>query len=237
MLNNHYNRRLLDKYHCDEIRGMAMALALFDLDNTLINGDSDHAWGLYLAEIGVVNAKQHEAAQDRFYQEYVDGTLDINEFLEFQLTPLKEHSLNELLAWRADFIEKKIKPLIHEDKVTLVQKHRDSGDSLVIITATNSFITSPIADLFGIETLIATEPEQNSDGFTGKVLGTPCFQAGKITKLNEWLTNSSETMKESWFYSDSYNDLPLLLEVDHPVCVSPDTKLSNHAKANDWPII
>ena len=214
-----------------------MALALFDLDNTLISGDSDHTWGLYLAEIGVVDKKQHETAQDRFYQQYIDGTLDINEFLEFQFTPLKENSLDQLFAWREDFIENKIKPLIHDDKRTLVQKHRDAGDTLVIITATNSFITSPIADLFGIETLIATEPEQNLHGFTGKVSGTPCFQKGKITKLNQWLADSEETMQDSWFYSDSYNDLPLLLEVNHPVCVSPDAKLSAHAKANNWPII
>lgn len=214
-----------------------MALALFDLDKTLIDGDSDHMWGLYLAEIGVVNAKQHEKAQDRFYREYVNGTLDINEFLEFQLTPLKENSLDDLFAWRSNFIEQKIKPLIHEDKVALVKKHRDQGDRLVIITATNSFITSPIADLFGIDTLIATEPEQNLHGFTGKVAGYPCFQAGKVIKLKQWLVNTEETMAGSWFYSDSYNDLPLLLEVDQPVCVAPDAKLLDHAKAHHWPII
>ena len=214
-----------------------MALALFDLDNTLINGDSDYTWGLYLTEINIVNAEQHKASQDRFYQEYVDGILDINEFLEFQLTPLKENSLEELFSWREEFIEKKIKPLIHNDKIDLVQKHREAGDELVIITATNSFITAPIADLFGIKTLIATEPEQDSQGFTGKISGSPCFQAGKITKLNKWLVDSQETMQGSWFYSDSYNDLPLLLEVDYPVCVSPDKKLAEHAKANNWPII
>jgi len=214
-----------------------MALALFDLDNTLISGDSDHTWGLYLAEIGIVDKKQHQTAQDRFYAEYVNGTLDINEFLEFQLTPLKENSLDDLFAWRKDFIEDKIKPLIHDDKIALVEKHRNQDDKLVIITATNSFITSPIADLFGIETLIATEPEQNIHGFTGKVSGTPCFQAGKITKLNQWLTNQEDTLQNSWFYSDSYNDLPLLLEVDNPVCVSPDSRLSEHAKAHNWPII
>lgn len=214
-----------------------MALALFDLDNTLLSGDSDHSWGIYLAETGIVNAEQHEAAQDRFYKQYVDGTLDIHEFLEFQFTPLKENSLEDLFAWRSQFIEKKIKPLIQEDKIALVEKHRKQGDELVIITATNSFITSPIADLFGIKTLIATEPEQNSHGFTGKVSGTPCFQAGKITKLNEWLINQKETMTDSWFYSDSFNDLPLLLEVEHPVCVSPDEKLTEYALAHNWPII
>jgi len=214
-----------------------MALALFDLDNTLISGDSDHAWGLYLTEIGIVDEKQHQMAQNRFYAEYVNGTLDIHEFLEFQLTPLKDNSLNDLLKWRKDFIEEKIKPLIHDDKIALVEKHRKQSDKLVIITATNSFITSPIADLFGIETLIATEPEQNIHGFTGNVAGTPCFQAGKITKLNQWLTSQVDTMQDSWFYSDSYNDLPLLLEVDNPVCVSPDTRLTEHANAHNWPII
>jgi len=139
-------------------------LALFDLDNTLISGDSDHLWGIYLAKIGVVDHEEHTAAQDKFYQQYVDGVLDIYEFLEFQFTPLKENSMEQLNTWREEYIETQIKP----------------HDTL-IITATNSFITRPIADMFDIQTLIATEPEHNIDGFTGKLSGEPCFQAGKIT--------------------------------------------------------
>lgn len=213
-----------------------MALALFDLDKTLIEGDSDHAWGIFLTEIGVVDAAEHAKAQDKFYADYLNCVLDINEFLAFQLAPLKNNTMTDLLAWRDDFIQQKILPIMHDSKVELVEKHRTQGDELVIITATNSFITRPIADLFNIDTLIATEPEQNIHGFTGKVDGTPCFQSGKITKLNEWMSNTQHSLQGSWFYSDSYNDLPLLKEVDHPVCVSPDDQLTEHAQQHNWPI-
>lgn len=214
-----------------------MSLALFDLDNTLINGDSDHAWGLYLAEIGVVDAEEHAQAQDQFYADYLAGKLDINVFLEFQLRPLKEHPLDQLNAWREEFIQQKIHPMIEDKRVSLVEKHRQQNDDIVIITATNSFITRPIADIFGIDTLIATEPEQNIHGFTGKVDGVPCFQTGKITKLNEWLADQDLSLENSWFYSDSNNDLPLLQHVTNPVCVTPDDTLRAHAESQGWPII
>lgn len=214
-----------------------MALALFDLDNTLLNGDSDHSWGLYLAEIGAVDKIFQEQKQDEFYQLYVDGKLDIVDFLNFQLKPLTEHSLEQLYEWRADFIEAIIKPMIEKGKPNLIQQHRDSGDNLVIITATNDFITRPIADLLGVQTLIATQAEFVDDHYTGKVVGTPCFQAGKITLLKQWLATQDLDMQGSWFYSDSINDLPLLNEVDNPVAVTPDEKLRAHAEHQNWPII
>lgn len=214
-----------------------MALALFDLDNTLINGDSDYYWGLFLAEIGIVDAQSQRQAQDQFYDDYVNGVLDINEFLAFQLTPLKDNSMEDLIKWRAEYFESKIKPLMTEIRHGLVEKHRKLGDDLVIITATNTFITQPIANAFGINVLIGTKPEQNIHGFTGKVDGTPCFQAGKITKLEQWLKSYKGSLKGSYFYSDSYNDLPLLEYVETPICVTPDKHLREHAENANWQII
>ena len=217
-------------------------LALFDLDNTLLLGDSDHAWGLFLAEIGAVNPEEQIKRQKQFYAQYQDGSLDIHEFLEFQFTPLKNNSVEQLEAWRIEYIDKYIKPIITPDRLDLVKKHQDQGHETIIITATNSFITKPIADLFNIENLIATEPEQDIHGFTGKLNGTPCFQAGKIVKLNLFLKEKySKKIQlentESWFYSDSHNDLPLLEAATHPVVVTPDEKLKLHAVKHKWQII
>lgn len=214
-----------------------MALALFDLDNTLLNGDSDHNWGLFLAESGVVDADAQRIAQDKFYADYVNGTLDIHKFLAFQFTPLKENSMADLIKWRADYFESKIAPLLTPSRKALLEKHRDLGDDLVIITATNTFITRPIADALGVDVLIGTDPEQNIDGFTGKVDGIPCFQAGKIDKLEQWLESYKGTLEGSYFYSDSYNDLPLLEYVETPIVVTPDDRLRAHAIANNWQII
>ena len=216
-------------------------LALFDLDNTLLIGDSDHAWGNFLAKIGAVDAQKQIKAQDHFYAQYQAGTLDIHEFLEFQFTPLKNNSLEQLTTWRKQYIESHIKPLITQERLDLVEYHRQQGHETIIITATNSFVTRPIADLFGIEHLIATEPEQNIHGFTGKLSGIPCFQSGKIEKLNIFLSKkfSDITLEnsETWFYSDSYNDLPLLEAATHAIAVTPDKKLAEHAKKLNWEII
>lgn len=214
-----------------------MALALFDLDNTLLNGDSDHAWGLYLASIGAVDKAHHEQMQERFYQQYQSGDLDIFEFLKFQLEPLTQYGLDQLFEWRRDFLQSIISPMIETGKPELLAKHRDAGDTLVIITATNDFITRPIADLLEVKTLIATRAEFIDDGYTGNVAGTPCFQAGKISCLNEWLATQPIDLKDSWFYSDSINDLPLLEIVDNPVIVKPDALLRAHAEHKSWPII
>ena len=214
-----------------------MALALFDLDNTLLNGDSDHAWGLYLAEIGAVDQRAQQKKQDDFYQQYVEGTLNIIEFLNFQLSPLKDNPIELLLQWREDFLKTIIQTMIDTGKPELIDKHRTQKDELVIITATNDFITRPIADKLNISTLIATQAEIVAKQYTGKVTGTPCFQHGKVTRLQEWMNDKSCSLNDSWFYSDSINDLPLLSLVSNPVAVTPDDKLRTHAKKYDWPII
>ena len=214
-----------------------MTLAIFDLDNTLLAGDSDHLWGQYLVDNKIVDAEVYERENERFYREYREGNLDIFEFLAFSLAPLAEHSLEELYSWRYDFVEKTIKPIIATAAYDLVEKHRQQGDTLLIITATNRFVTEPISKLFGIENLLATDPEKTNTGYTGKVDGTPCFQEGKIERLNSWLDKSGENMSGSIFYSDSHNDLPLLEKVDHPVAVDPDEKLRVYASKSNWPII
>ena len=214
-----------------------MTLAIFDLDNTLLAGDSDHLWGQYLVDNKIVDAEVYERENERFYREYREGNLDIFEFLAFSLAPLAEHSLEELYSWRYDFVEKTIKPIIATAAYDLVEKHRQQGDTLLIITATNRFVTEPISKLFGIENLLATDPEKTNTGYTGKVDGTPCFQEGKIERLNSWLEKSGENMSGSIFYSDSHNDLPLLEKVDHPVAVDPDEKLRVYASKSNWPII
>jgi HAD superfamily hydrolase (TIGR01490 family) len=214
-----------------------VTLALFDIDNTLLNGDSDHAWGIFLAEKGIVDGVEHRAKQEFFYREYLAGRLEIDKFLKFQLAPLRDNEMTELLAWRREFMRKKILPIIGESARTLVDYHRNRDHQIILITATNSFVTEPIAQEFGADLLIATEPEQNEEGFTGAVDGPPCFKEGKVSKLNAWLATSSETLTGSWFYSDSRNDIPLLEAVDNPVAVHPDEALEKTALEKGWPIM
>lgn len=214
-----------------------MALAIFDLDNTLLSGDSDYLWGVFLGEQGIVDAEFYERENERFYQEYKDGKLDIMEFLQFSLAPLAENKLEDLLTWRQQFIQSKILPIIPEASYELIRKHEQQGDTLMIITATNAFVTKPIADLLGIKTLIATEPEFADNRYTGRVHGEPSFQYGKVIRLNEWLEENNQSLSGSYFYSDSHNDIPLLVKVDHPIAVDPDETLRNHAIQNQWPII
>jgi len=214
-----------------------LTLALFDLDNTLLNGDSDHSWGMYLADIGVVDADAQAERQDYFYQQYLNGTLDIYEFCEFQFQVLKNNSVEQLQQWRNDFLNDVVQPMINSGKPELVEQHRELGHSLVIITATNDFITRPIADRLGVETLLATTAEFSNGRYTGKVAGTPCFQDGKVTRLREWLEENDQSLAGSFFYSDSINDLPLLEEVAKPVAVTPDDRLRAHANDLHWQII
>ena len=211
-----------------------MALALFDLDETLIAGDSDYEWGAHLVSIGKVDAEFYESENERFYQEYLAGTLDVFEFLKFALLPLANNSFEELCQWRDDYIEQRIKPIIKPKAVELINKHRDAGDHLVIITATNRFITEPTKEIFNIRDLIATEPEIQNGKFTGKVHGTPSFGTGKVTRLKEWLANTNHSLEGSYFYSDSQNDIPLLDLVTHPIAVDADDKLREHAERNNW---
>jgi HAD superfamily hydrolase (TIGR01490 family) len=214
-----------------------MTLAIFDLDNTLIAGDSDYLWGQFLVDQGIVDRNAYEAANARFYEDYKEGHLDIAEFLAFALQPLSWHSPERLHRWRAAFIRDKIEPILLPAARTLIERHRAAGDTLMIITATNRFVTAPIASLFGIEHLIATTPEFRDGHYTGRFEGTPCFQSGKVTRLNEWLDEHQGTLDGSWFYSDSHNDLPLLEKVSHPVAVDPDPILQRHAAEHHWPVI
>ncbi|MGZ8214587.1 MAG: histidinol-phosphatase [Methylosarcina sp.] len=214
-----------------------MSLAIFDLDNTLIADDSDYLWGQFLVDQGIVDKHQYEAANARFYDEYKQGTLDIVEFLRFSLRPLAQHDPAQLFAWRDRFISEIIKPLLLESARELIAKHKDRGDTLLVITATNRFVTEPIVKLYGIDHLLATSPEFIDGRYTGKFVGEPCFQQGKVKLLQQWLADAKETMENSWFYSDSHNDLPLLSMVDHAVAVDPDEKLKNHAQKAGWPII
>jgi HAD superfamily hydrolase (TIGR01490 family) len=214
-----------------------MALAIFDLDNTLLAGDSDYLWGRFLVEKGAVDGTHYAQENDRFYRLYKEGQLDIYEFLRFSMAPLRRHPRAKLEAWRTEFIENWITPLISEQARQLVEKHRQAGDTLMIITATNAFVTKPIAQRFGIEHLIATEPETLNGQYTGDVEGEPSFQAGKVSRLEAWLEGHGADLRDSWFYSDSHNDLPLLERVDHPVAVDPDETLAQVARSRQWPIL
>jgi HAD superfamily hydrolase (TIGR01490 family) len=213
-------------------------LVLFDLDNTLLAGDSDFEWAQFLIEQGVLDREVYEARNQEFYDHYKAGVLDIHAFLDFQLKPLSRHPRAVLDAWHLDFMARRIRPMIRPAARALVERHR--GDLRVIISATNRFVTGPIAREFGIAELIATEPEERDGEFTGGVSGVPCFREGKVRRLEAWLAGRGGTLAdfpESWFYSDSLNDLPLLSQVTHPVAVDPDATLRAHAERQGWPII
>ena len=218
-------------------QGVNLKLAIFDLDNTLIAGDSDYLWGQFLAELGVVDAEAYVREHDRYYADYLAGALDIHEFLRFQLEPLTRFPMGDLLAWRGRFMQEKIRPILLPRAVALIAEHRQAQHTLLIITATNRFITEPIASVLGVEHLIATEPATDGGRFTGEVAGTPSYASGKVTRLENWLTQQLERPAETWFYSDSHNDLPLLERVDHPVAVDPDDTLGEVARSRAWPII
>ncbi|GGC83146.1 HAD family hydrolase [Marinobacter halophilus] len=214
-----------------------MTLAIFDLDNTLLAGDSDHAWGEFLVEEGMVDAEEYRQANDRFYQEYLNGELDIFHYQRFVLKPLSSHSMDELESWREAFMAKKVQPMMQNKAVKLLAEHRDQGHTLMIITATNRFITEPIAELLGVDHLIATEPELVNGRFTGEVAGTPSFQGGKVERLNDWLAAHNQNLEGAWFYSDSHNDVPLLKQVQNPVAVDPDPTLEKLAVENGWKVM
>ena len=218
-------------------KGRDVQLAIFDLDNTLLNGDSDYLWGKFLAERGLVDAESYEKENQRFYEEYKAGQLDIFEFLAFSLRPLTEHSADKLAALHREFMQDWIRPIIMPAARQLLGRHRDNGDVLLIITATNRFITAPIAEELGVPHLLATDPERRDGRYTGRVSGTPCFREGKVERLQDWLNQTGYNLANSWFYSDSHNDLPLLEMVTHPVAVDPDETLADHAEAKGWPII
>ncbi|QWT46409.1 histidinol-phosphatase [Azospira inquinata] len=217
-----------------------MNLALFDLDNTLLSGDSDFEWAQFLIEQGVLDREIQEARNQRFYQQYQEGTLDIGEFLDFQLQPLAAHPRERLDAWHRDFMARRILPMIGAPARQLVGRHLERGDLTAIVTATNAFVTGPIAREFAIPHLIATIPAQEQGQFTGDVRGHPSFQGGKITRVEAWLESLGlcwGSFTDSWFYSDSHNDLPLLERVSHPVAVDPDPTLRRRAEKENWQIL
>jgi HAD superfamily hydrolase (TIGR01490 family) len=214
-----------------------VTLAIFDLDHTLLNGDSDYLWGQFLTQHGHVDASTYEKENQRFYDEYVAGTLDIFEFLEFSLAPLSQMDMSELNRLHDQFMDECIRPIITDKSRALIKKHQDAGDTLLIITATNLFITEPIARELGIDHILATDPEMINNRYTGKVSGIPCFREGKVERLKDWLKLSGGNLADSYFYSDSHNDLPLLEMVTKPVAVDPDDTLRSHAEMKGWEII
>lgn len=217
-----------------------MNLALFDLDNTLLSGDSDFEWSQFLVEQGVLERELFEAKNLAFYEQYKAGTLNITEFLDFQLKPLSHHARKVLDGWHEEFMRCKVRPMMGQAARDLVARHRLAGDVCVIVTATNSFVTAPIAREFGVEHLIATDPEQIGGEFTGRVSGVPSFREGKVVRMESWLAERGwdwGSFDESWFYSDSLNDLPLLSRVKRPVAVDPDATLRAHAEKQGWAVI
>jgi HAD superfamily hydrolase (TIGR01490 family) len=214
-----------------------MTLAIFDLDNTLLAGDSDHAWGEFLISRGLVNADSYRAKNDGFYADYCRGELDVIAYNEFVYSVLVRETPETLAAWHRDFMRSHVAGMILPKGRDLLQKHREAGHRLLIITATNRFITGPIAAELGVADLIATEPEMKDGRYTGKVAGTPCYQHGKIERLEQWLAETGESAEGCWFYSDSRNDIPLLEYATHPVAVDPDEPLRAHAAANSWPVL
>ncbi|MDR2031551.1 MAG: HAD-IB family hydrolase [Azoarcus sp.] len=216
-----------------------MELALFDLDNTLLAGDSDVAWTQFLIEKGVLDAAAQEKRNLVFFEQYNAGTLDIHAFLDFQLAPLARHPRAQLEAWHREYMTRHIQPMIHPEARALVDEHLRRGALTALVTATNSFITGPIACAFGIHHLIATIPAQENGVFTGKPRGIPAYQAGKVARVESWLESLGLNLAcfaQSWFYSDSHNDLPLLRRVTHPVAVSPDDILREYARTHGWRI-
>nr|WP_238401422.1 MULTISPECIES: HAD family hydrolase [Halomonas] len=212
-------------------------MAIFDLDNTLISIDSDHAWGEFLLEQGAVDPIAYREANERFMADYNAGTLDMAAFLEMALKPLADNTPEQLASWHQQFMASKIEPHILPKAEELLARHRTKGDTLLIITATNRFITAPIAERLGVDDLIAVDPEMIDGRYTGRVAGIPSYREGKVTRLQQWLEDKEFTIDGAWFYSDSHNDLPLLEQVEHPVAVDPDDTLRQVAEERQWRIM
>ena len=214
-----------------------MTLAIFDLDHTLLDGDSDYLWGEYMVENGIVDEAEYRQRNQVFFEDYQRGELDNEIYLEFALAPLTRYPVEQLHRWRADYVETWIKPIVAPGARALLERHRDQGHDLLIISATNLFITEPIAALLEVPTVLSTEPEIIDNRYTGRYLGTPTYQEGKVTALREWLAETGRDLDGSYFYSDSINDLSLLEIVDHPIVVHPDADLGAIAAARGWQVI
>ncbi|MDZ7783444.1 MAG: HAD family hydrolase [Halioglobus sp.] len=214
-----------------------MTLAIFDLDNTLIGGDSDHLWGQFVVEQGLVDGADFAARNDQFHRDYLRGELDILTYLRFALGTLKGQPPATLSEWHRRFMRDKIEPILLPKATALLDEHRARGDQLLVVTATNYFITRPIADALGIEHLLACEGEIADGRYTGEPAGVPSYREGKVTRLRQWLRDRDTSLEGAWFYSDSHNDLPLLELVDNPVAVDPDDELLRRARQRGWPVI
>lgn len=214
-----------------------MNLAIFDLDKTLLEGDSDHAWGLYACERGLVEKDFYEQENDKFYAQYDEGELNLGLYLEFVLSILRSAPLNLIYKIRDDFIKERVLPMLRPRILDILEEHKKQGDKVIIITATNDFLAYPLKDILQIDEVIATSLEVDETGFTGKVTKTPSFQGGKIVRLEQWQEETAFEFDKITFYSDSHNDLPLLRKVDEPVAVTPDEKLLEVAKTEGWRII
>lgn len=214
-----------------------MALAIFDLDNTLLGGDSDYSWGQFLCRKGLVDAEEYTRTNQKFYHDYENGVLDIQAFLEFALKSLSENNLATLDALHREFMQDVIEPMILPEGEALLQEHRERGDYLMIITATNTFVTRPIAERLGVDHLIGTDPEFIDGRYTGRVAGIPSFQEGKVQRLQQWMQDNDASLEGSYFYSDSQNDIPLLDLVEHPYAVDPSPQLQSYAEERGWPVI
>ncbi|HWU67313.1 MAG TPA: HAD family hydrolase [Stenotrophobium sp.] len=214
-----------------------MRLAIFDLDNTLLAGDSDYLWGQFLVEQDRVDGQWYERENRRYYEQYKAGTLDIREFCAFSLKPLTQHEPDQLYAWREQFVREKIAPIVAPGAPALLERHRAQGDRLLIMTATNRFITEPVAALLGVDDLIATDPEIINGRYTGRISGIPNFHQGKVQRLQLWRDAQPQRYDHTTFYSDSRNDIPLLLTADTPVAVDPDDALRAEAERRGWPVI
>lgn len=214
-----------------------MSLAIFDLDNTLLNGDSDHAWGEFLVRHNIVEPEHYRRQNDHFYEQYKQSTLDIMEYQTFVLEPISRFSVEELELLHRQFMQEFVNPMRLRKADDLLRKHREQGDFLLIITATNRFVTAPIARALGVDDLLATDPERSGNRYTGKVSGIPCYREGKVQRLRHWLEDTEHSLDNSYFYSDSINDLPLLEVVTYPVVVDGDDRLQAEARQRNWPMI
>lgn len=218
-----------------------MRLTLFDLDGTLIRTDSDHAFGEFVIELGWADAQAHRRRNDDFYQQYLDGALDIDAYVDFATAPWRDRGAAALAAATQRFVAEVARPALQTKALALVEHHRQAGDLLAIVTATNEFVTRPIAELFGIPELIATELARDAGGtVTGAIRGVPAFRDGKIVRVQDWLARRGLTLgdfERSTFYSDSTNDLPLLECVSHPVATNPGPALAAVAAQRGWPIL
>jgi HAD superfamily hydrolase (TIGR01490 family) len=214
-----------------------VTLAIFDLDNTLLGGDSDHLWGEFVCEQQLVDSADFARRSDKFYADYKSGELDIDAYLRFALGTLKGHPAEQLDAWHRAFMDSKIRPILLPKATQLLADHQNRGHELLIITATNRFITAPIAAALGVKHLIACDAEIVDGVYTGAPSGTPSFQGGKVTRLHDWMDSHDSSLDDAWFYSDSHNDLPLLELVDNPVAVDPDDTLQARAVELGWPVI